>query len=382
MSGGAGAPVSESPLVDELRALELRLLDPELRRSPDALEELIDEDFTEFGASGRQFDRDAIVEALGSESPRECTVTDFRVTSLAPDVALVTYRVESAGTSDSRASLRSSVWKRRDGRFRLHFHQGTACERKRSEGPKLYRELSPWWPVMSAPSDYAEEALFFGNLLEDACRRKPTTVLELGSGGGNNASHLASRFEMTLVDRAPGMIDVSRKLNPNCEHVVADMRDVRLGRMFDAVFVHDAICYMTTLEDLRRVMETAFVHCAPGGAAVFAPDDTRENFRPETDCGGHDGDDRALRYLEWSWDFDPNDTTTTVDYAYLLRDGSGQVRVEHDRHTLGVFGRDDWLRLLREVGFDATGVLFDHSEVEAGSLEVFIGRRPQEGETA
>jgi hypothetical protein len=26
------------------------------------------------------------------------------------------------------------------------------------ESPKLYNELAEWWPLMSAPADYAEEA--------------------------------------------------------------------------------------------------------------------------------------------------------------------------------------------------------------------------------
>lgn len=41
------------------------------------------------------------------------------------------------------------------------------------------------------------------------------------------------------------------------------MRTVRLGRTFDAVFVHDAVDYMTSEDDLRHVIETAFVHCRP-----------------------------------------------------------------------------------------------------------------------
>ena len=76
-------------------------------------------------------------------------------------------------------------------------------------------------------------------------------MLELGSGGGNNASHLKRRFQLTLVDRSPEMLAVSRRLNPECEHVEGDMRTVRLGRTFDAVFVHDAIAYITTEDDLR-----------------------------------------------------------------------------------------------------------------------------------
>ena len=57
------------------------------------------------------------------------------------------------------------------------------------------------------------------------------------------------------------MLAVSRALNPECEHIEADIRAVRLGRTFDAVFVHDAICHMTTEADLRAALETAIVHC-------------------------------------------------------------------------------------------------------------------------
>jgi hypothetical protein len=75
-----------------------------------------------------------------------------------------------------------------------------------------------------------------------------------------------------------------------------------MPNQFDAVFVHDAVCYMTTHSDLRKAMETAFVHCRPGGVALFAPDHLRENFRADTDHGGSDDGRRGLRYLEWTWD--------------------------------------------------------------------------------
>ena len=61
---------------------------------------------------------------------------------------------------------------------------------------------------------------FFREVLTEVCA--PRTVLELGSGGGNNASHLKAQFRMTLVDRSPGMLAVSRALNPECEHVEGD----------------------------------------------------------------------------------------------------------------------------------------------------------------
>ena len=228
---------------------------------------------------------------------------------------------------------------------------------------------------MSAPADYEEEAALYQKAILDASEGPLQTMLELGSGGGNNASHLKARFKMTLVDLSPGMLEVSRALNPECEHVQGDMRTVRLGREFDAVFVHDAVTYLTSEADVRQAIATAFVHCRPDGVVLFAPDHVRENFRPGTDHGGHDGADRAMRYLEWTWDPDPADATCIVDYTYVLRERDGEVRVVHDRHLEGLFSRTDWLRWLSEAGFVPQVVPIDHSELEPGSYEVFVGHK-------
>lgn len=248
-----------------------------------------------------------------------------------------------------------------------------------SDTPRLYSEFASWWPLLSDPADYVEEAAFYASTMQAAAAMPLASVLELGSGGGNNASHMKAHFGMVLVEPSAGMRAVSEALNPDCLHVDGDMRTVRLARQFDGVFIHDAICYMTTLDDLRRAIETAFVHVRPGGVALFAPDHVRETFRPSTDCGGYDDGARGLRYLEWTWDPDPADSTYVADYAYMLRSPDGTVRVEHDRHIEGLFERAEWLRLLTDAGFHPRAVPFDHSELEPGSYEVFACTRPAGG---
>jgi SAM-dependent methyltransferase len=220
------------------------------------------------------------------------------------------------------------------------------------EQPKLYGELASWFHLLSSPPDYAEEADFARRLLVETAAETPRTVLELGSGGGNNASHLKAQFYMTLVDLSPGMLELSRDLNPECEHLVGDMKTIRLGRVFDAVFVHDAIMYMTTENDLRRAVETAFVHCKRGGAALFMPDVVRETFVSLTTHGGHDGQGRSIRYIEWTFDADSADSIYTVDFAYLLRERGQPLRVVHDQHVFGIFSRDLWLQVFRDTGFE------------------------------
>jgi hypothetical protein len=83
-----------------------------------------------------------------------------------------------------------------------------------------------------------------------------------------------------------------------------------------------------------------------------------------------------MRYLEWTWDPDPNDTTYIVDFAYLLQEGR-DVRCEYDRHIFGVFGREDWLRWITKAGFKAQAIPFVHSQIVPGSSEAFLGIKPE-----
>jgi SAM-dependent methyltransferase len=247
---------------------------------------------------------------------------------------------------------------------------GTPEDGAPGDGLLMYDELADWFHLLTAPAEYAEETAVILDLLRLHIRGPLETLLELGSGGGNTASHLHAHLRLTLTDISEAMLDLSRTLNPDCEHLVADMRTARLGRTFDAVLIHDAVMYMTTEADLRAALATAFVHLRSGGAALFAPDCVRETFEPKTEHGGHDGDGRALRYLEWDHDPDPEDTSYLTDFALLLREGESGTRVRYDRHVMGLFSRDRWLDLLREVGFEpsVTG--------DRWGRDLFVGVRP------
>ena len=242
--------------------------------------------------------------------------------------------------------------------------------------PRLYTDLAQWFHLLTAPGDYAEEADFYRQAILAASEEIPHTMLELGSGGGNNASFLKAHFELTLVDISAQMLKVSQHLNPECEHIQGDMRSVRLGRLFDVVFVQDAIGYMTTEDDLRRVIETTCLHCRPGGVVLLAPDHVKEKFKPSTSHGGHDGPQRAIRYLAWTWDPDPIDTTIHSLMVYTMKDEHDQVRIEHDDHILGLFPRQTWLDLLTNQGLQPEVIPFDHSELEPGTYEIFIAKKP------
>ena len=240
---------------------------------------------------------------------------------------------------------------------------------------RIYSDLAPWFHLLTHPSDYEEEAGFIVSVVDAVADGPASTLLELGSGGGNNASHLKRRFTCTLTDLSPEMLALSSSLNPECEHIQGDMRTLRLGRTFDAVLVHDAVMYMTTEDDLRAAIETAAAHVRPGGVAVFTPDTTVELFEPRTNHGGHDGEDgRRLRYLEWVRDDVPEDTTYQVDFVVVLREPGETTQVVNELHTFGVFPESTWQRLIVDAGLELleSGIDDPHADEHA----VFVARQP------
>lgn len=243
------------------------------------------------------------------------------------------------------------------------------------DGYRFYGDLARWWPLISPLEDYAEEAAEFAVLLERASR-PVEAMLELGSGGGHIAFHLKRHVELTLTDISGEMLALSAQLNPECRHVAGDMRTLRLDERFDAVFVHDAIDYMATEEDLRQAMATAFAHCRPGGLAVFVPDHVTETFEPSTDCGGVDGPDgRGARYLEWSWDPDPADTTVTTHYAFLLRERDGSIHTATETHLGGLFPQDAWVQWVADAGFRPELVI-ERTDDAREPRRIVVGHRP------
>jgi len=241
---------------------------------------------------------------------------------------------------------------------------------------RIYDEFAEWWPLFSPPEHYVEEAADLLRRLGPVARRTSATLLELGSGGGSLAFHLQPHFALTLTDRSPGMLAVNRAANPRAEHILGDMRTLRLGRRFDVVLVHDAIMYATEPADVRATLETAALHCRTDGIVAVLPDYLRETFVPGTDHGGEDASDgRGFRYLEWRWDPDASDDSYLVDYAFLLRDRDGAVRVIHDRHVEGLFARARWLAWFDDVGLSATSAIDDWGR------DVFLAH-PVKGRTA
>jgi hypothetical protein len=112
-------------LLATLQNLEQELHESSVRKS-DRVTELLADSFVEFGCSGNTYSKAEIISALLAEAATTISATDFKVHSIAPDVALLTYHACRHSVQDV-FSLRSSIWQLQAGQWRILFHQGTIC---------------------------------------------------------------------------------------------------------------------------------------------------------------------------------------------------------------------------------------------------------------
>lgn len=120
--------MNELPPLVQIRSLELRLLEPEVRRSVEILDQLLADDFMEFGSSGRVYRKQDLLDQPPNESENQYSIQDLLVRGLSDEVVLATYRLTRTkiGSATPEHSRRSSIWKYEGGGWRLIFHQGTS----------------------------------------------------------------------------------------------------------------------------------------------------------------------------------------------------------------------------------------------------------------
>jgi SAM-dependent methyltransferase len=217
---------------------------------------------------------------------------------------------------------------------------------------RLYGELSELWRYVSPPENYVEEVATFVTRFRRHGVPDGGRVLHLGSGGGSIDYHLKQTYAVTGVDISPEMLAYARRINPEVAYLEGDIRTVRLGETFDAVLLHDAISYMTSIEELEMAYRTASAHLEVGGVMVTLPEELRTrlaNNAPEvsTESDGR----KTVTMIEVVHDEDPSDHQFENTFVFLIREAS-DLRVEVDRHINGVFELEEFTGAMQSAGFE------------------------------
>lgn len=140
---------------------------------------------------------------------------------------------------------------------------------------EVFGRYAGFYDALYADKDYEAECDFIDAVLGEHGLGTGATVLDLGSGTGGHDILLARRgFEVTGVDRSAEMVararNKARDSGVAVDSVVGDVRDIELGRTFDAVVsMFAVVCYQLTNDDLSRMFANVRRHLEAGGLFIF-----------------------------------------------------------------------------------------------------------------
>ena len=191
--------------------------------------------------------------------------------------------------------------------------------------------------------------MFYINLINKNAIEKPKTLLHFGSGAGGHDTIFKKYFSVTGVDLSLGILEKAIKLHPDIEYMEGDMRTVRLNKEYDAVAIPDSIDYMVSEKDLQQAIETAYIHLKTDGVLLIVakPEEVFQNNN-FVYTGEKNGIHITLLENNYINPFVPNTYEATL--MYLIRE-KNELRIQSERHILGLFPEKTWEKIFIKTGF-------------------------------
>ena len=218
---------------------------------------------------------------------------------------------------------------------------------------RLYKDLAWVWSEITPTDTYIEEANNLAEILEDVLAKKPSKIIELGSGGGylmEAYSKLFPSVDITLVDSSGAMLAESIKRNPMLRHIDADMTTLDLSEQFDLVLIHDAVMYLQDVETISRTLVNARKMLRSGGVIILVPDVCKESFQERKVSSEIYGKRAAIHLTEWHWDPDPLDDQIEVVFSILFREfGGSAIENVTESHTMVVLSIHQWMQIFEKA---------------------------------
>ena len=96
------------------------------------------------------------------------------------------------------------------------------------------------------------------------------SILDIGCGSGEPIARyfIAQGYSVTGVDSSPALIALCEERSPNQNWIVADMRELSLGKQFAGLIAWDSFFHLKP-EDQRRMFLVFRKHASPTAALMF-----------------------------------------------------------------------------------------------------------------
>jgi SAM-dependent methyltransferase len=199
--------------------------------------------------------------------------------------------------------------------------------------------------------DYAAESAELHQIITGACPGA-RTLLDVACGTGAHLTQLRQWYVVEGADVSPAMLEVAGRRLPGVTLHLADMRNLNLGRVFDAVVcLFSSIGYITDSPELTATVERLAAHVGPGGVLIIdgwiRPDEWNDKHRGDPDVAS-DQDTTVVR-LALSHRVG---NVTELDMHHLVRDSSA-IEYFVENHRLALTPTEEYVSAVENAGLRA-----------------------------
>lgn len=141
--------------MQEIKNLEIKILKGEYRKDEKQLNELLSDDFVEFGGKGIEYNKQEIIQALLNENNIEWDFRDMKPKNITDNVVMINYIAIKKENDSITESLRTSIWKKFGSNYKMIFHQGTNIIKNMELGTKKQPSFKIDFPKIGDEVDLA-----------------------------------------------------------------------------------------------------------------------------------------------------------------------------------------------------------------------------------
>ncbi len=239
---------------------------------------------------------------------------------------------------------------------------------------QLYGKYAKYYDKIYEKFDLEKESDFIKRVADKHKSSEGYLLLDVACGTGRHVEFLKNYYNILGVDISPEMLRIAESKFPEVEFILGDMKKLDIEEKFDVVLcMFSAVNYNTTIEELKTTITSFYNHLKNGGILIFdlginlenwieglVSVDTvvDENFKLARICQSH-----------------LDDGIFNADFVFLIKEND-KLDFDIDQHELGVFGIEDVVELMDDVGFENhiyADFTFEEWDSRSGDRPVFVG---------
>lgn len=215
----------------------------------------------------------------------------------------------------------------------------------------LYGKFAKYYDRIYEFKDYKQEAETIAKLINKYKISEGNKLLDLGCGTAKHLQYL-TKYECTGVDLSEELLEIAKVNVPDSRFICDDMRRFETDEKYDVIIsLFSSIGYMTTIEDLTKMIQKMRKLLNKGGIVIFEPWISPELFSARITLNTIEEEgNKIVRLISSS----RKDNISVLDIRWLIAEVNQQILHFSEKHEMGLFSSETILEILRNENFRAS----------------------------